>query len=310
MKIRNYLKILRTRRGISQAELARRLGKSRQAVNGFESDSYVPSMDVATEIAEILNVPISTLFSPEEATSMMHVPIALIANCESEDQRLVLGDRLSELFPTDRLQTVVRAREGSSPRWDWDPKGERTDGKPGIAIACETQRQFDEFQGWLRDNGCNSIDCGIGMDRFPTIAYFAADWKYARERLSQWEPETATTQAPTRLAMDEIEVDEETASLIEKGLNDAHAEALAFSHKCYTFFGHKEYGDHHAKMAADILELRKKLKKGSRVIRWSSDYSLLTQSMFAAEVKARNDHNMDLAKKYHLAQKLIEDQVN
>lgn len=309
MKIRNYLKILRTRRGISQAELARRLNKSRQAVNGFEADSYVPSMDVATEIAEILNVPISTLFSPEEATSMMYVPIALIADCESDAQRQDLGKRLQQLFPTDRLQTVVRAREGSAPRWDWDPQGERTDGKPGIAIACDTQRQFDEFQGWLRDNGYNSIDCGIGMDRFPTMAYFAADWKYARERLSAWEPEAASGLPPTP-AIDEIVVNEETAALIEKGLLDAHAEATAFSHKCHTLFGHKEYGDHYSKMAGEILDLRKKLKKGFRVVRWSSDYSLLTQSMFAAEVKARNDHNMDLAKKYHLAQKAIEDQVS
>jgi len=308
VKIKNYLKILRTRRGISQSELAKRLSKTRQAVHGFESDSYVPSMDVATEIAEILNVPISTLFSPAEASSMMHVPIALIANCDSNSQRNDLGKRLQELFPSDRLQPVVRAREGSCPRWDWDPKGERTDGKPGIAIACNTQRQFDEFQNWLHDNGCKSIDCGIGMDRFPTIAYFAADWKHAREGLSTWEPEGDSVSSPTP-AIDEIYVDQETTSLIEKGLLDAHAEAIAFANKCYTVFGQKDYGDHHSKMAVEILELRKKLKNGFRVIRWSSDYSLLTQSMFAAEVKARNDHNMDLAKKYHLAQKVIEDQT-
>lgn len=90
---------------------------------------------------------------------------------------------------------------------------------------------------------------------------------------------------------------------------DAHAEAIAFSSKCCRMFGLKEYGDHYAKMAEDFLKLRDRLYKGHRVIRWSSEYALLSEAMLAAEVKARNDQKMELAKKYFLARTAIENQA-
>ncbi len=306
LKFKNYLKTLRTRRGISQSDLAQRLEMSRQAVHGIEAGSYMPSMDVATRIAQILNVPISILFTPEEANTPMQIPIALIADCNSNAHRDELGEQLQNICPSDTLQTVVRAREGACPRWDWDPQGERTDGKPGIAIMLQSQQQFDELPVRLRDHGCTSIDCGIGMDRFPTIAYFAADPKYARDRLP--DSKISGTLVPPS-AIDEIIMDQATADLVQRAMFDAHAEALAFSTKCYRILGQKEYGAHYAKMADDILKLRERLHDGYRVIRWSSDYALLSEGMLAAEARARNNQDMELAKQYFHARKSVENQA-
>lgn len=284
---------------------------TRQSVHGIESGNYIPSMDLATQIAKILEVPVSVLFFPQEATGNMHVtPIALIADFDSSAERDTFGELLQKICASDTLQAVVRAREGSCPRWDWDPQGERTDGKPGIAIALQSQQQFDELAFWLRNNGCKSIDCGIGLDRFPTLAYFAADSKYARDRLPDCPlPDGTPSPVSSAPAIDEILLDEQTADIVQQGMLDAHAEAVAFSSKCYRMFGHKEYGAHYAIMADDILNLRERLRNGYRVIRWSSDYALLSEGMLAAEVKARNDQNMELAKRYFLARKVIEKQA-
>lgn len=81
--MKNYLRMLRKRRGLTQAELARRLNKSRQAVNGFESESFVPTIDVANEIAVILDVPVSAIFAPDVESA-----IALIAQFETNEERM------------------------------------------------------------------------------------------------------------------------------------------------------------------------------------------------------------------------------
>jgi putative transcriptional regulator len=54
------LKELRQLYQWSQADLARELGVSRQAVNGFESGKSDPSLDMAFKIATLLNVSIET----------------------------------------------------------------------------------------------------------------------------------------------------------------------------------------------------------------------------------------------------------
>lgn len=60
--MKNRLKELRQRQQWSQAELARTLGVSRQAVNGFESGKFDPSLEMACKIANLLNVAIEDVF--------------------------------------------------------------------------------------------------------------------------------------------------------------------------------------------------------------------------------------------------------
>jgi putative transcriptional regulator len=68
--VKNQLQTLRKQHQWSQADLARELGVSRQAVNGFESGKFDPSLDMAFKIAHLLDVPIETIFTDEAKSPM------------------------------------------------------------------------------------------------------------------------------------------------------------------------------------------------------------------------------------------------
>ena len=59
----NRLKVLRAERDWSQAELAARLGVSRQTVNALETGRYDPSLPLAFRIARTFELPIESIFS-------------------------------------------------------------------------------------------------------------------------------------------------------------------------------------------------------------------------------------------------------
>ena len=58
----NRLKVLRAERNWSQAELADRLGVSRQTVNALEAGRYDPSLPLAFKIARVFEQPIESIF--------------------------------------------------------------------------------------------------------------------------------------------------------------------------------------------------------------------------------------------------------
>ena len=62
----NRLKVLRAERNWSQAELADRLGVSRQTVNALETGRYDPSLPLAFKIARVFTQPIESIFSDGE----------------------------------------------------------------------------------------------------------------------------------------------------------------------------------------------------------------------------------------------------
>ena len=59
--IGNTLRELRTRRGMSQAELAERIGKKRSAVGNYESGAREPDLDTLRVLAVALNVSVAEL---------------------------------------------------------------------------------------------------------------------------------------------------------------------------------------------------------------------------------------------------------
>jgi putative transcriptional regulator len=63
--MRNRLPVLRAERGWSQAELAARLGVSRQTVNAIEKERYDPSLPLAFKIAEVFGTSIEHIFEPK-----------------------------------------------------------------------------------------------------------------------------------------------------------------------------------------------------------------------------------------------------
>ncbi len=58
----NRLRILRAEAGLSQGDLARLLGVSRQTVNAVETDKYDPSLPLALRMAKIFGVAVDEIF--------------------------------------------------------------------------------------------------------------------------------------------------------------------------------------------------------------------------------------------------------
>ncbi len=59
----NRLRVLRAERRWSQADLAERLGVSRQTVNAVETERYEPSLSLAFKIARLFDQRIEEIFS-------------------------------------------------------------------------------------------------------------------------------------------------------------------------------------------------------------------------------------------------------
>lgn len=66
--MKNILSVLRAERGWSQADLADRLGVSRQTVNALERGKYDPSLPLAFKIARLFQLPIERIFFPDEGS--------------------------------------------------------------------------------------------------------------------------------------------------------------------------------------------------------------------------------------------------
>ena len=63
--MRNSLPLLRAELRWSQAELAERLGVSRQTVNALERGKYDPSLPLAFKIARLFDRTIEDIFEPD-----------------------------------------------------------------------------------------------------------------------------------------------------------------------------------------------------------------------------------------------------
>ena len=62
----NIIKVLRAERDWTQADLAEKVGISRQAVISIEKYKYTPSLELAFKIAEAFGVPLDQVFERKE----------------------------------------------------------------------------------------------------------------------------------------------------------------------------------------------------------------------------------------------------
>jgi len=67
--VKNRLRVLRAEREWSQAQLAERLGVSRQTINAIETEKYDPSLPLAFAVAKVFGKLIEEVFEPDGARS-------------------------------------------------------------------------------------------------------------------------------------------------------------------------------------------------------------------------------------------------
>ena len=111
--MKNQLKKLRKNRGWSQADLARALKISRQAVNGFESGKFTPSLEMAFKIASVFDVAIESVFIYQEKSPMQ----TLIENIT---QWLPKGEKFT--FKTLEAIEYARYKAALSPQGCVEPE--------------------------------------------------------------------------------------------------------------------------------------------------------------------------------------------
>ncbi len=63
--MKNRLRVLRAELRWSQADLAGRLGVSRQTVNAIETEKYDPSLPLAFAIARLFSSRVDEIFTPD-----------------------------------------------------------------------------------------------------------------------------------------------------------------------------------------------------------------------------------------------------
>lgn len=58
----NRIRVLRTEKGLSQEDLAKRCGVTRQTVNAIENNKYDPTLSLAFRLADELGTTVDALF--------------------------------------------------------------------------------------------------------------------------------------------------------------------------------------------------------------------------------------------------------
>lgn len=64
--MRNRLKVLRAEHDLSQADLAERVGVSRQTINSIETGKYDPGLPLALRIGRLFSRPVEEIFDLDE----------------------------------------------------------------------------------------------------------------------------------------------------------------------------------------------------------------------------------------------------
>ncbi len=64
--MRNVVRKLRTDQGLSQADLGRAMGVSRQTINSIETGKYLPSLPLAMAVARFFGTTVEEVFHDDD----------------------------------------------------------------------------------------------------------------------------------------------------------------------------------------------------------------------------------------------------
>jgi len=66
----NNIRALRKAAGLTQEDLARTLGVTRQTINAIENDKYDPTLGLAMRVGRLLGTPVEEIFRLPESEEM------------------------------------------------------------------------------------------------------------------------------------------------------------------------------------------------------------------------------------------------
>jgi DNA-binding XRE family transcriptional regulator len=89
--VANRLADLRKKHGLSQAELAKQVGITRQAVYAIEANQYLPSTQIALQLAGVLNCQIEDIFSLQEREVVVDAELIGGASTQKKPMRVKLA---------------------------------------------------------------------------------------------------------------------------------------------------------------------------------------------------------------------------
>jgi molybdate-binding protein/DNA-binding XRE family transcriptional regulator len=89
--VANRLANLRKKHGLSQAELAKQVGITRQAVYAIEANQYLPSTQIALQLAGVLNCQIEDIFSLQEREAVVDAELIGGASTQKKPMRVKLA---------------------------------------------------------------------------------------------------------------------------------------------------------------------------------------------------------------------------
>ena len=96
MLVRTHLHEIRKARGISAADLARRVGVSRQTIHAIEDGSYVPNTTVSLQLSRVLDAKVEEIFSIADEDVTESISADLLSGDQGSEGQLVRVCRLNE----------------------------------------------------------------------------------------------------------------------------------------------------------------------------------------------------------------------
>jgi transcriptional regulator with XRE-family HTH domain len=141
--------LIRRRRGLTQAELAGRIGRSIEAVSSIERGRHRPSLGILERLAEALDVPIREFFPPAapDAANAAAPEATPGADARSPERAALYGELIdtARVLPVAELDLTVQLVAIVS-RW----RAERDKAAALPSRALEGGSRTGPSDGWVR----------------------------------------------------------------------------------------------------------------------------------------------------------------
>ncbi len=114
MIVRNHLQAIRKKRGIAAADLARRVGVSRQTIYAIEEGTFVPNTTVSLQLSRALDVKVEEIFSLSDEYPPEPIGAELLPNVQASEGQPVRLCRVNQRLvavPTTLLPAYLPTAE-------------------------------------------------------------------------------------------------------------------------------------------------------------------------------------------------------